>query len=170
MLKPFVKLIQALSSNTAPSQIAHAFSCGILLGFLPKDNILWYLLFVFMLFMRLQRGLFALSIIVGSLLTALLDPTFDSVGTAILTNEALIPYFVKLLNIPFVAFTKFNNTIVMGSLFCGIIMYIPCYVFARIFTLLWRKYMATYVRKIKFLTAIKQVPGIKKIIELVEDM
>ncbi|HAK68458.1 MAG TPA: TIGR03546 family protein, partial [Treponema sp.] len=47
MLKAFVKLIKALSSNTAPGEIAHAFAWGVILGFMPKDNALWYILFIF---------------------------------------------------------------------------------------------------------------------------
>ena len=73
------------------------------------------------------------------------------------------------MNIPFVAFTGFNNSVVMGSFVCGICAYIPIYVLARLFVFVWRKYLAKYVRKLGFLTIVKQLPGISKVLELVEE-
>ena len=80
-------------------------------------------------------------------------------------QESLEPIFVRLLNIPFVAFTKINNTIVMGSLACGIVAYIPLYVIARVFIHFWRKYAAEKVRELKIVKLLKHIPLIEKIAE-----
>lgn len=165
MINSIAKLFKALCSNTDPGALAHAVSCGILLGFVPQDNALWVLLFVFILFMNIQRATYALCLIVGALLGALLDPLFDQVGYWILMQESLEPIFVRLLNIPFVAFTKINNTIVMGSLACGIVAYIPLYVIARVFIHFWRKYAAEKVRELKIVKLLKHIPLIEKIAE-----
>ncbi len=164
MLKAISKLLGAISSNTRPGAIAHAVSCGVLLGFMPKDNLLWYILFVFILFMNIQRGAYALSILLGAALTVFMDPLFDSVGYSILTVESLKPYYASLLDIPFVAFTKFNNTVVMGSFVCGIAAYIPLYVLARLFVWAWRKYLAEKVRKLKIAAVLKNIPLVEKIV------
>ena len=50
MIKAIAKLFKALNANVNPGEIAHAFSCGILLGLMPKNNVFWYLLFIFILF------------------------------------------------------------------------------------------------------------------------
>ncbi len=163
MFKPLVKLIKALSSNTDPGAIAHAFACGILLGFVPKDNLLWYILLVFILFMRIQRAGYVLALAVGSLLAPLLDPLFDSIGYFVLTQNNAVPFYISLLNTPFVAFTKFNNTIVMGSLCSGIVIYIPLYYLMRLVIFLWRKYLAEGVRRLKLVKLLKQIPLIEKI-------
>lgn len=163
MLKPLVKLIQSLSSNNEPGLIAHAFSLGMLLGFMPKDNLFWYVLFVLIFFMRIQRTAFSLSIVLGALLTGLLDPVFDDVGFLILTQESLKPAFASLLNIPFVAFTKFNNTIVMGSFVCGLAAYIPLYIIARLFIVLWRNVIGRSIAQLKVVKAIGKLPLVKKI-------
>ena len=63
MFKPIAKLLKALSSNRDPGAIACAFACGIVLGVMPKDNALWYILFIFIFFMRIQRGAFTLAVI-----------------------------------------------------------------------------------------------------------
>ena len=163
MLKAIAKLLGAISSNTRPGAIAHAVSCGVLLGFMPKDNLLWYILFIFILFMNIQRGAYALSILLGAALTVFLDPLFDSVGYSILTIESVKPYYASLLDIPFVAFTKFNNTVVMGSFVCGVAAYIPLYVLARLFVWTWRKYLAEKVRKLKIAAVLKNIPLVEKI-------
>lgn len=163
MLKAIAKLLGAISSNTRPGAIAHAVSCGVLLGFMPKDNLLWYILFIFILFMNIQRGAYALSILLGAAFTVFLDPLFDSVGYSILTVESVKPYYASLLDIPFVAFTKFNNTVVMGSFVCGVAAYIPLYVLARLFVWAWRKYLAEKVRKLKIAAVLKNIPLVEKI-------
>ena len=163
MLKAIAKLLGAISSNTRPGAIAHAVSCGVLLGFMPKDNLLWYILFIFILFMNIQRGAYALSILLGAAFTVFLDPLFDSVGYSILTVESMKPYYASLLDIPLVAFTKFNNTVVMGSFVCGVAAYIPLYVLARLFVWAWRKYLAEKVRKLKIAAVLKNIPLVEKI-------
>lgn len=163
MIKPLTKLIGALSSNTRPGAIAHAVSCGILLGFIPKDNLLWYVLFVFFLFMNIQRGAYVLCILLGAALTVFLDPLFDSVGYSILTVESMGATYAHLLNVPFVAFTKLNNTVVMGSFVCGLAAYLPCYGIGRLFVWAWRKFLAEKIRKLKITAVIKNIPLVEKI-------
>lgn len=163
MIKPLTKLIGALSSNTRPGAIAHAVSCGILLGFIPKDNLLWYILFVFFLFLNIQRGAYVLCILLGAALTVFFDPVFDSVGYSILTLENMRTTYVHFLNVPFVAFTKLNNTVVMGALACGLIAYIPFYALGRLFVWAWRKYLAEKIRRLKITSVIKNIPLVEKI-------
>src|SRR5574344_467950 len=166
MIKPVVNLVKALSTNTKPGEIAHAFACGILLGFMPKNNLLWSILFVFILFMRIQRSALTLSLILGVLIAPALDNCFDSVGWWILTREGAIPTYRYLLDIPFVAFTKFNNTVVMGSLACGIMAYIPLYWLCRGFIMLWRKYLANALNKWKVIKVIRNLPFVEKIAQI----
>ncbi len=169
MFKPLAKLLKALSSNRDPGAIACAFALGMLLGFMPKDNVLWYILFIFMFFLRIQRGALVLAMLLGSLLAPALDPYFDRIGYYILDYPSLRSTFIRLLDIPFVSFTKFNNTIVMGSLAVGIAACIPFYLVARLFIFVWRHYIGNLMRKFKFLQMIKQVPLVEKITDFIEE-
>lgn len=159
-------MINAFSSNTDPAAIAHAFACGMLLGFLPKGNLLWILLFVFIFFMRIQRSVFSLVILIAALFAPLLDNLFDLIGYMMLTKESFIPFYKAALDIPFVAFTKINNTVVMGSFISGLVLYIPVYLFARLFVWLWRKYFADAIRRSKIVKLTKQLPLIQKLSSL----
>ena len=163
MISYIVKLLKALNTNSHPGEIAHAVAIGMLLGFMPKDNALWYLLFVFFLFVRVHKGALLLTVLAASLLARLFDPLFDAIGYAVLTFSPLEPVYAALLDIPFVAFTKFNNTIVAGSLVFSLILYIPVYVLIRILIKSWRTHLAPALARSKFMQAFYQIPFISKI-------
>ena len=162
MLKFIVKLLKALNSNSHPGEIAHAVCLGMLLGFLPKNNIFWYIITVFVLFMRINKGALVLSTLGFSLLAPLFDPIFDQVGYGFLTLPQLESTFAWLLDIPFVGFTKFNNTIASGSLLCGLILYIPLYLLARLWVWLMRNKIVPVLRKTKFVVVLSKIPLVKK--------
>lgn len=163
MISYIVKLLKALNTNSHPGEIAHAVSIGVLLGFMPKDNALWYLLFVLFLFVRVHKGAFLLTILAASLLARLFDPLFDAIGYAVLTFSPLEPVYAALLDIPFVAFTKFNNTVVAGAVVSGLILYIPVYILIRILIKSWRTHLAPALARSKFMQAFYQIPFISKI-------
>ena len=163
MISYIVKLLKALNTNSHPGEIAHAVSIGVLLGFMPKDNALWYLLFVLFLFVRVHKGAFLLTVLAASLLARLFDPLFDAIGYAVLTFSPAEPVYAALLDIPFVAFTKFNNTVVAGAVVSGLILYIPVYILMRILIKSWRTHFAPALVRSKFMQAFYQIPFISKI-------
>ncbi len=166
MLGKIVKLFKAFNANVNPGEIAHAFSCGLLLGFLPKSNLLWYLIFVFFLFVRINKPMYLLMTLLGSALAVGLDPLFDIIGYQILTIGSLQNFYASLLEIPFVAFTKFNNTIVMGSLAFGIVLYVPFYFLGRLIVFAWRKWLTPVLNNSRVFKAIYKLPLIEKIVSL----
>ena len=168
MWKPLIKLLKIISSNTDPGAIAAGFSAGILLGFMPKNNLLWYILSIFIIFLYIQRTTFLLAMALGSILSVFLDPTFNQLGIFILSNEKLIPFFSAALDIPFVSLTKFNNSVVMGSLICGIVFYIPLFFLVKFIVILWRKYVAQFFQNSKLFKLIKKVPLVSKIKVIIE--
>lgn len=162
MIRYIVKMFRALNANANPGEIAHAVSIALLLAFLPKNNLLWYILFVFFLFVRINKGAYFLLLILFSMCASAFDPIFDSVGYKILTLPALEGTFSTLIEIPFAGFTRFNNTIVMGSLICGIILYIPAYIAGRAFVKIWRTVIASRIRKNPVMKAFYKLPLVDK--------
>ena len=163
MLKFIVRFLKAINSNSHPGEIAHAVCLGMILGFLPKNNALWYVLTVFFLFMRINKGAFVIFTFLFSLLAPALDSLFDTFGWWFLTQEKLTPLFIKLLDIPFVGFTKFNNTIVSGSLLFSLACYIPLYFISRLVIKLWRTKLSPIVRKTKVIVFLSKLPLVQKI-------
>ena len=166
MLKYIVKMLKSLNANSHPGEIAHAFAFGMLLGFLPKNSALWYSFFIICLFLRINKGVFFLSILFGSLISPLFDPLFDNIGYWFLTIPALAPTFQMLLDIPFVAFTRFNNSIVAGSLIFSIIAYIPFYVLMRVLVSAWRKKLQPLLARNPLVKAFMKIPLVKNIVSL----
>ncbi|MBQ7160043.1 MAG: TIGR03546 family protein [Treponema sp.] len=166
MLKAIVSLFKALCANSNPGEIAHAMACGLLLGLMPKNNLLWYLVFVFVFFIRFNKAAYLLMILFGSAISPALDPLFDRVGYAFLTIPSLSDFFGNLLDIPFVAFTKFNNSVVMGSFLIGLALYIPMCVLGHVLVRVIRKYAVPALRKAPVFKTISNLPLIAKIVDV----
>ena len=102
--------------------------------------------------------------IVASQFAWLLDSKFDSIGFYILNYAPLTKTFSMLIDIPFVGFTKFNNTIVMGSFIFSLIIYIPCFIFGIAFVKLWRKYVSSLFAHTPIAKAIASFGGIAALV------
>lgn len=163
MLSYIIKLLKALGANSKPSQIANSFCIGFILGVMPKNNLLWWLVFVFFMFVRINKAGYFIMMLLGAFISPYLDPTFHKIGVFVLTYEPLVPVYSKLLEIPFVGFTRFNNTIVCGSLVAGIIAYIPLYIFMLVFIWVWRKWIAPFFNRSKVVKMFFQLPLVRKL-------
>ena len=87
MLDFLIKILKAINSNSHPGEIAHAVCCGMILGFLPKENALWVILTVFFLFLRINKVFFVLSTVLFSLLAIILDPFFGTGTTGAVAKK-----------------------------------------------------------------------------------
>lgn len=169
MLKQIVKFLQALNSNRNPSEIANACCMGVLLGFMPKDNALWFLIFVFFFFVRINKPCYLLVTVLMSQLAWYLDPMFSSVGYKVLTHPALVDFFGWILEVPFVGFTRFNNSIVMGSLVISLAVYIPLFISIRLLVLVWRKNISPKIGDSAIMKVLSKAPFIQKIIDIASE-
>ncbi|MBO4546576.1 MAG: TIGR03546 family protein, partial [Treponema sp.] len=100
MLKWISGLFKALNANQNPAEMAHGFALGMMLGLIPKNNALWYLILVFFLFVRINKPTYLLTMLVVSYFAWMLDPVFDSLGYAVLTLKPLESAFGILVDIP----------------------------------------------------------------------
>ena len=169
MLNWISSLFKALNANQNPAEMAHAFALGVMLGLMPKNNALWYLILVFFMFVRINKPTYLLTTLVVSYFAWILDPLFGSMGYAILTFKPCEGLFAFLVDIPFVGFTKFNNTIVMGSFLFSLAVYIPFFVFGIFFVKIWRTKIAPGFIKSPLYKAVQNLPVIGKIFEAFEE-
>lgn len=163
MIKPIAKLIVALNGNLAKSQIAAGFAWGLLLGLVPAGNVLWIVLFIVSFFFKSHRASKLLVLAIIKLLSAATAQAMDTVGWEVLHVEALQPVFTTLYNMPFVPFTKFNNTLVAGGLVSGIVLWLPVFFLILLLVPLYRNKVAPKIRENKLVKAIKNVPILAKL-------
>ncbi len=162
MIKKIVAFFKILNSNSKASEVANAVCLGVMLGFIPKNNLLWYILFVFFLFVRINKSAYFVTTLLMSLVAPIADNFFDYFGYKILTSDKLSGFFAKIIEIPFVGFTKINNTMVCGSLAFSLIIYIPVFIFFILFIRLWRTKIASAWNNSKIATFFYKIPLVSK--------
>lgn len=116
ILKQIFSLLKVLNSDTGENQIAAGIACGLILGFAPVFSLQTVLVIIMLFFFRIQAGAAFASAFFFGLVAFVLDPAFDAVGKIVLEMGALKGLFTTMYNAPIVPFTKFYNSIVMGSL------------------------------------------------------
>lgn len=141
MIKYVTSFFRAINANAHPGDIAHAVALGLFLAILPKNNLTFTFLFFLSIFIRINKGAFFISFILFGFLTPFMDVLINNIGFWAVQLSFLRPIFIALENIPFVALFKLSNTMVLGGIIWGLILYIPVYILTRIIIAKYRKYM-----------------------------
>lgn len=110
-----------------PRQLALGTAFGLVLGLVPKGNLIAAAIAIVVLSLRLNLAAATVSTLVFSLLGPLLDPLTHGIGTALLENSRLTGIWTQLYRWPFAPWTAFNNTVVLGSLLVGLAAFLPFY-------------------------------------------
>ena len=141
MIKYVTSFFRAINANAHPGDIAHAVALGLFLAILPKNNLTFTFLFFLSIFIRINKGAFFISFILFGFVTPFMDVLINNIGFWAVQLSFLRPLFIALENIPFVALFKLSNTMVLGGIIWGLILYIPVYILTRIIIAKYRKYM-----------------------------
>jgi uncharacterized protein (TIGR03546 family) len=144
ILKQLLAFFKLLNSDKDTGPIAAGLVCGMILGLTPSLSLQTLLVLILLFFLRIQIGAALIAAFFFKLGAFALDPAFDVVGRAVLEQGSLKPTFTALYQMPIVPFTRFNNSIVMGSGIVSLILAVPAY-FA--FKKLVMKYRATVVAR-----------------------
>lgn len=127
LLKQIFNFFKLLNSDTGTNQLAAGLACGIILGFSPILSLQSLIVLIIIFFFRIQIGAAFLSAFFFKFIAFLVDPASDVLGRWFLELPALRPAFIELYNMPIVPFTRFNNSIIMGSAIVAAILVIPAY-------------------------------------------
>jgi len=149
--------IQILRSGQTPRQIAGGFALGSMIGLMPlltlQGAFLWLILFI--LDVNLSAAL--LSITLFTLISYLFDPIFHAVGYFFLADmNALHGLWTDLYNAPIAPLTRFNNTVVLGSLLFGLVLFLPVYFGMKRFVLAYRLHLHSKIEKWKIYQVISK--------------
>lgn len=146
LLKQLFNFLKLLNSDTGTNQLAIGLSLGLFLGFAPFLSLQTLLVFAIIFIFRVQLGAAFLSAFFFKFAAYLIDQPAHHLGKAVLESESLQPLFVTMYNMPLVPLTRFNNSIIMGSLIVSILLS-PLSFF--VFKALIIKYRATILARFK---------------------
>ena len=136
-------------------KIAWGIAFGFVLGMTPAFSLQTILVFLILLFFRVQMGAAFLAAFFFKFMAYLLDPVFHMVGEAVLSSEGLKPTFTALYNMPVVPWTRFYNTIVMGSGVLSFILTPVVYIASLILVKKYRTSVYEKFKQTKFFKALK---------------
>lgn len=149
------KILKILQTDISPNQVAAGAALGVFLGLVP-GLLMKCIIFIIIMLLRVNIGSAFIFSGIFALIGLLIDPLADKVGYIVLNADFLIPLWTYLYNLPLVPFTRFNNTVVMGSIIISIILFIPIFFILKRFILYYREHWRDKVAKwkvVKLLTA-----------------
>lgn len=116
-----------LRTHDSPRQLALGFAFGILLGLVPKGNLLAVLLLTLFFSLKINLAVGMLTAAAVSYASPSVDAVAHRIGYFLLTHPALREAWITLYNTPVVPWTRFNNTIVLGATVLGTALFYPSY-------------------------------------------
>jgi uncharacterized protein (TIGR03546 family) len=150
-LQIVANFIKILREGQTPRQVAGGFALGSIVGLIPglslQSLLVWLVIFV--LDVNLSAAFLAATLF--ALLAWLLDPVFHQLGYWLLVDlEPLKGLWTAMYNAPIAPLTRFNNTIVMGSLAGAVILTVPIYFGMKRFVVAYRSTIGARVERSKF--------------------
>jgi uncharacterized protein (TIGR03546 family) len=133
ILRPLRLLLQAFVMESTPRQMSLGLAFGVLVGLVPKGNLLAIVLGTLLASTRVNLAIATLAIVLCSFAALACDSLFDQIGGYILALPSLQNMWTELANMPFMPWTDFNNTIVMGSFATGLVLLWPVHRLSRPF-------------------------------------
>lgn len=146
LFKQLFALIKLLNSETGHNQIAAGLAAGFILGMSPALSLQGILVFLCLFLFRIQMGMAFLSAFFFAFIAWILDPVFHAFGRFLLELPALQGIWTTLYNMPLMPYTRFNNSIVMGSGVVAILLSPVLFFVGRAMVL---KYRATVVVRLQ---------------------
>ncbi len=150
MIMPIIKLIRMMHSETDPRQISLGFALGMIPGFTPLASLHNLLVLLASLLFRVNIGAALLSWGAFKILAYALDPLFHQIGLFVLTRIGFLKgLWTALYNAPIFPYTRFNNTVVMGSLIFSILAFLPVYWGGKVMILKYRETLMERLNRLK---------------------
>ena len=155
MIRIIARLLKILNSESEPGQLSLAFCFAMIIGFTPLFSLHNIIVILLVLLIRVNLSAFLLGWAVFSGIAYLLDPLFHRIGLALLTTSSLEGLWTALYNMTIFRLENFNNTIVMGSLFLSLALFVPLYIVLNISIRKYREHILAWVQKAEFMQAFK---------------
>jgi uncharacterized protein (TIGR03546 family) len=149
-------LLQSLHSKDTPRQIALGFAVGSLAGWAPFNVLYSSFILLLLYVLNVNTGFGIIAIGVVSIFSYFLDPLAGIIGKWLLVDVSFLqPLWGVLYNIPIFPYTRFNNTVMLGSVALGLVLFFPVYFLIRWCVLRYRSSWYERLEKSKVMRVVK---------------
>jgi uncharacterized protein (TIGR03546 family) len=155
ILKFLQQLLRALNSDGTPGQVGMGMAIGLAFGLTPLGSLHNLVILAIAMLTTVSFPGVMLGWAIATPLGFALDPLFDRVGMALLTNDALSPLFTWIVNTPVVALSRLNNSIVLGSLVVWLLLLLPAFFVFRLLVARYREHIFAHIQKWRVVQILK---------------
>ncbi|QDU90538.1 hypothetical protein Pla175_39440 [Pirellulimonas nuda] len=127
LVRPLRQLAGLFTAHDSPRQVAAGVAIGMVLGLVPKGNLIAVLLGMTLMVFRVNRTAGLLSAALFSWIGLGMDGFTDRLGGIVLAAPSMQGAYAWLYDLPLGPWIGFNNTVVLGSLLTGLYLSYPCY-------------------------------------------
>jgi uncharacterized protein (TIGR03546 family) len=124
-LRPIRNLLRVFSADRSPRQIAWGIALGMMIGLVPKGNLVAVGLTMILFSLRTNLGLGLTTAFLVSLAGPSLDQLTHGIGAKALQTPIIYQVLCDAFQRPVVPWTSLNNTIVLGGFLLGILLFYP---------------------------------------------
>jgi uncharacterized protein (TIGR03546 family) len=127
LLKILVSFFKALNEKASPRALAGGLALGVVIGLTPKGSLHNAVIVLLIFLLPVNKSASLVGVAVFSLFAYVLDPLFNRLGEFLLALSPLQGFWTALYNMPILPWTRFNNTLVLGSVAAALILFIPIF-------------------------------------------
>ena len=128
-----------------PKQLALGVSLGLIFGLLPKDSLLPYVIGTIALLTNANLLTLIASALFFSWVGPVADPFTHRIGGWLLSLDSLESLWTWLYQVPLMPWTRFENTVEMGSLMLGVLSSCPVYSLSKQFFQAYGKPLFSFI-------------------------
>ena len=161
MILIIVRIIGSFASYGKPRSIAFAMALGLTLAFIPGGTLLWFLLFIPMMFFRINQAALIGMMALGRLFMPLLDTYSERIGYYLLTKPGLYGPMGRFLSLPMIGWFRFDDSLIAGGLILGIAGLPVWFFFCLMLVGLYRRFLAGKIKAV-FQKVGQKAPLLKK--------
>jgi uncharacterized protein (TIGR03546 family) len=157
-VKWIAALIVAVNANSRAGEVAAGISFALLLALIPSGNLLWITLFIITFLLKINLAGELLFLALFKLIAPLTDRLLERLGAFVLSQPFLLDGFTAAYNLPLLPLSRFNNTIVMGGLVAGVLLWVPVFLLFRQLVIVYRRRLRDKIAGSKLVKALGRVP------------
>jgi len=139
VFRTLIKTLQLLNSETGSWQLAFGASFGIILGLTPLLNLHNLLVLLLICLLRVNISFVLLFMGLAAAVAYLFDNQFHQLGYQLLNAPSLLPLWTDWYNDAALRWSRFNNTVVLGSVVVSLILFFPAALVMRLAVVQYRQ-------------------------------